>query len=315
MTLITAPLAPLASDVLPAAMPLPGLEPLRSVRPRWPTLLAALLTIAMAAGLAHQLFHRGLAGLTRSTPTDPRFWLCFAAFYMSLPVGDWLIFRKLWGIPASGLAALLKKRIANDVLVNYTGEAYFYAWARARATLVAAPFGAIKDVSILSAIAGNALTLAMLVIALPLGRGLLTPAQFREGLWSTVLLVAISLPFLLFSRRVFSLPPRTLWAVFALQCARVVASSTFTALAWHFALPAVSVGMWLFLAAGRLLVSRLPLAPNKELLFFTFATLLIGQHDRLIQLLAFFAGLTLAINAALILVFVGHGLATRRKWW
>ena len=161
--------------------------------------------------------------------------------------------------------------------------------------------------------AGNAITLVMLVAALPLGRDLLAPDQFRTGLWSTALLVALSAPFLIFSRRVFSLPRRRLWEVFGFHCGRVVASSTFTALAWHFALPSVSVGMWLFLAAGRLLVSRLPFVPNKELLFFTFATLLIGEQDALIRLLAFFAALTLVANGVLIVLFALASLAAGRK--
>jgi hypothetical protein len=240
------------------------------------------------------------------------FYVSFALFYLALPVGDYLIFRRLWGIPPSGLVALIKKRIANDVLVTYSGEAYFYAWVRERARFVSAPFGAIKDVSILSALAGNAITLLMMAAAVPLGRELLTADQFRTALWSTAAVIGISAPFLIFSRRVFALPARELWAVFGLHCARVIASSTFTALAWHFALPSVAVGMWLFLAAGRLLVSRLPLIPNKDLVFFTFATLLIGEEEALVQLLAFFAALTLATNGVLMVVFGVWGLVERR---
>ncbi len=59
-----------------------------------------------------------------------------------------------------------------------------------------------------------------------------------------------------------------------------------------FANPGV-VGMWLFLAAGRLLVSRLPLVPNKDLLFANFAIILIGQGEALSELVAFTAALTL----------------------
>ena len=100
---------------------------------------------------------------------------------MSPPTFDWLIFRRLWGLPAAGLAALIKKRVANEVVVGYSGEAYFYVWARARLKMVAAPFGAVKDVTILSAIAGNAITLAMLAVALPIARGLLTARTVRDG--------------------------------------------------------------------------------------------------------------------------------------
>ena len=59
------------------------------------------------------------------------------------------VYCRRWGIPLSGFVALLKKRIANDVVLGYSGEAYFYAWARQNAKMVAAPFGAVKDVSVL----------------------------------------------------------------------------------------------------------------------------------------------------------------------
>jgi hypothetical protein len=94
----------------------------------------------MVAGLAYELLGKGLAGLTAAVPASPLFYVSFALFYMALPVGDYLIFRRLWGIPLTGLVALTKKRIANDVLVNYSGEAYFYSWVRERARFVAAPF-------------------------------------------------------------------------------------------------------------------------------------------------------------------------------
>lgn len=310
-------MTPLLSETTQPGVTLAGLEPLKSAARRWPAAIGAVLTALMVVGLAHALLGKGLAGLSRAVPGDPRFWLCFAAFYMALPVGDFLIFRRLWGIPLAGLVALIKKRIANDLVVNYTGEAYFYGWARAHARFVTAPFAAIKDVSILSAIAGNALTLIMLAIALPLSKGLLSPQQWRTALWSTVLLIGLSLPFIIFSRRVFSLPRRQLWEVFGLHCGRVVTSSGLTALAWHFALPSVSAVMWFFLAAARLLVSRLPLlsTTQKEVTFFTFATLLVGQHESIKQLIAFFAASTILANGALLLAFALSSIATGRKLW
>ena len=303
---------------VPAVPPLPaGLEPLSAPKKRWPAWLGGALTVAMMLGLAQALLSGGVAGLKQDLPDHPGFWLCFAGYYLAQPVGDWLIFRRLWGIPASGLVALTRKRIANDLIVSYTGEAYFYSWARARAKFVAAPFGAIKDVSILSAIAGNVLTLVMLAIALPLGRGLLTPEQYRAALWSTAVLLFVSLPFLFFSRRVFSLPRRQLGEVFALHCTRVVASTGFTALAWAFALPGVPVGIWLFLAAGRLLVSRLPLlsTTQKDVAFFTVAALFVGEHAAIGLLIAIFTALTIATNGALFLLFALGGLVAKGRAW
>lgn len=295
-----------------AAVPI-GLAPLRAARRRWPAVLGAALTLLMIAGLARELLGDGLDGLSRSVPASPFFYLFFALSYLALPAADYLIFRRLWGIPASGLMATINKRIANEVLFSYSGEAYFYAWARANARLVAAPFGAVKDVSILSALAGNAVTLAMMAASVPLAHRLLADGMESTALLSAAVLVAISLPFLLFRRRVFSLGRRDLWSIFRVHCARLVATSLFLALAWEAALPGASVAMWLFLSAGRLLVSRLPVVPNKDLLFANLAIMVLGEDGALSELMAFTAALTLLVHVALIAASGLRHLATRRR--
>jgi hypothetical protein len=47
------------------------------------------------------------------------------------PVSEWVIYRHLWRIPFSGLGALLRKLVSNELLLGYLGEVQFYAW-RAR---------------------------------------------------------------------------------------------------------------------------------------------------------------------------------------
>lgn len=277
-----------------------GLEPIQQIKRRWPMVVAGLLTVLMIVGLGRELFGEGLHALRLSVPTNPLYYLAFALFYLGPPTFDWIIFRKLWRLPLDGLSALFKKRVANEVIVGYSGEAYFYAWARERVKMVASPFGAVKDVTILSAMAGNAITLAMLAITLPMAKGLFSPAMFDTVAWSAVAVIATSLPFLVFSKRVFSLPNPTLWWVFGMHCLRLCFGSVMIALAWHWALPDVSIAMWLFLAAGRLLVSRLPLLPNKDLLFANFAIVLIGQGEALSELIAFTAALTLLAHVVFI---------------
>lgn len=296
---------------LPGASELSGLEPIRTIKRRWPTLLGAALSLLMVVGLGYELFDQGLAGLTRTAPGNSLFYLFFAAMYLLAPTLDYVIFRRLWHIPPSGMVALHRKRIANDVVLGYSGEAYFYAWARQRTKMVAAPFGAVKDVSILSAMAGNAITLLMLAMALPLASELLTPAQYKTGLVSAGIIIAMSVPFLLLSRRVFSLPRSDLWWVFGIHCLRLVGGSLLVALAWHFAMPGVSLGMWILLAAARMLVSRLPFVPNKDLLFANFAIILIGQGAALSELLAFMAALTLLVHVVLIAGFALLGLVKK----
>ena len=280
---------------------------------RWPAVLGALLTVAMIVALGRELLGDGLAGLTRAVPRDPRFYLAFALLYL-VPQGfDFLIFRRLWGVGRAGFAALTRKRIANDVLFGYAGEAYFYAWARARPELTAAPFAAVKDVTITSAIAGNAVTLAITALALPALRPLLSPATFTAVLTSLALVCATSLPFLLFRRRVFGLGASELWRMFGLHVVRIVAGAVLLALAWHYGLPGIGLPELLLLSAGRLLVSRLPFVPNKDLVFASFSLLLIRNNAALVQLIAFTAALTLLVHVALLAGFAAVAIVTRAR--
>ena len=269
---------------------------------RWPSYLGAAVTVVMIAWLGLKLRAAGVDSLFAALPSNPLFYVFFILLYFSPVTGDFIIFRKLWGIPAAGFVALIKKRIANDV-ISYSGEAYFYGWARQRSSMVAAPFGAVKDVSILSAIAGNMVTLAMIAVAMPLGVGLLTEQQLHNAIWSIVAVFGMSLPFLIFSKRVFSLPRATLWWIFWIHCLRLIAGAVLIAFAWHYGLPGVSVGMWLLLSAARMIVGRLPLVPNKELLFATFATLLIGQDAALSVLISVTAALPLLMHVILVAIF------------
>src|SRR5690606_34713403 len=111
MTPIVAP----AAAPLPDAPELTGLEPIKTIKRRWPALLGALLSLLMVVGLGRELFDKGLAGLTQTAPDSWVFYLFFAAMYLLPPTMDYVIFRRLWRIPLTGMVALHRKRIANDV--------------------------------------------------------------------------------------------------------------------------------------------------------------------------------------------------------
>lgn len=292
---------------------LSGLEPLDQVRRRWPILLSGVLSALLMGGLLYQLFHAGLRGLQGTLPQNPSFYLVFALSYFVLPVCDYVIFRRLWDLPLAGLVPLLKKCIANDVVLGYSGEAYFYAWARARLKIVAAPFAAIKDVSIISAIAGNLVTLLMLGLATPVATELLPRHLVAPVLGSAAIVVGMSLLVLLFRTRLFSLPGADLRWIGLVHLARLGIGTLLVALCWHLALPAVSLGFWLILATAKLTVSRLPLVPNKDLLFANLAVLMVGEDGQLAGLMALTGALTLLIHVGVAAALAATSLMERRS--
>jgi hypothetical protein len=142
----------------------------------------------------------------------------------------------------------------------------------------------------------------MVLLAVPMAIDVLRPDQMYGLFASVAFVLAISLPFLLLSKKVFSLPRSTLNWVFAVHVGRSIGSSILIALIWHFALGTGAVETWFVLLAARLVVSRLPL-PNKELMFAGIAVALVGEGQSLGNVIAFTAALTLTFHILLIAVF------------
>lgn len=271
---------------------------------RWLGPLVSLAIVGVAANHFRGSDWHRIAALV---PHSPLFWLVFALAYFAQPIMDFVIFRRLWGIPASGFPALVRKYISNEVLLGYSGELYFYAWARRRATLPGgpagaitsgAPFGAIKDVAILSALIGNAVTLVMFVFAYPTLERLNMGLSGKTLFTSIAVLLGSSLVVMLLRGRVFSLPRAQLAFVAGMQLIRVLGSATLLAIMWSLVLPAIPFVYWLMLTTLRLLISRLPLIPNKDVVFAGVAVLIVGAASGIAPLMAMMAGLLIIVHIA-----------------
>jgi hypothetical protein len=283
----------------------PSLDPAPLVQTDrgWTWWAGVAFSIAILVAVLWQVRSVGVAGVIAMVPRTPGFWLAFLAAYFSAPLVDWLIFRRLWNIPVDGFAALLRKLIGNELLLGYIGEVYFYTWARRRTGMTTAPFGAVKDVAILSALMGNAVTLAMLVLAAPLLSTMRFGIDGDTLVASIAVVLVTSSAVLLFRRKLFSLPAPELRFVSGMHLLRIGLTTGFNALAWHLVLPDVGMQWWLLLSALRLLLSRLPLLPNKDIVFAGLAIFLIGHDVQIGALMTMMASLILATH-----LIVGLGL-------
>ncbi|WP_313803965.1 hypothetical protein [Sphingobium sp.] len=260
---------------------------------RWAGPLVSVLILIVAL---HQFHGIDPASLWTLLPDGIAFWGAFALYYLSGPLSEWVIFRRLWSIPAEGFAALLRKLVSNEILLGYLGEVYFYAWARRSAKITTAPFGAIKDVTILSALVGNGVTLVMVAFAVPL----LGAVDARLNTWevggSILFVLATSLVAMLLRKRLFTLPRKELWGVAAIHLLRIVATTMLAAMMWHMLLPAIALSWWILLGTLRQLVSRLPFLPNKDVVFAGMAAFLIGRDSEIVSAMALMASLILAAH-------------------
>lgn len=241
------------------------------------------------------------------------FWPVFVLHYVLTPASHWVIYRRLWRLPAAGITPLLGKQVANEVVVGYAGEAHFYFWAQRHAGLTGSPFGAIKDVAVLSAVAGNIATLALMIVMAPMLASFMSGPLASTFAWSVAVIVTCSLIPWLFRRRLFSLGSRDLYFIFAVHMMRVGAFLILSAAMWHFMLPQIAVGTWLSLATLRMMISRLPLIANKEILFAAATMLLLGQNNDVAVAVAFTASLTLVAHLAVGAVTGGAAFIERRR--
>jgi len=275
---------------------------------------SALVSLALLVAVAFQFRKLEMAQVLELVPRHGGFWVFFAAYYMALPVSEWLIYRRMWPIPfLSGIAALLRKLVSNELLLGYLGEAQFYGWARSHLKMDAAPFGAIKDVTILSALAGNVMTVIMLIFAWPLVSSGQIGMEMKSTFLSLGVILVTSFAILLFRQKLFTLPKRELWIITLVHVLRILVVLACSAVMWHLVLPDVSVTLWIVLATLRLLLSRLPLLPNKDVVFAGLAVFLLGHEVQVASLMTLMAAMLLVAHLCVGTIFGAVGLLDSRS--
>lgn len=293
---------------------------------RFKVVASLAMSAIIIALLVQAIFAVGWRQLITVTPTRPLYWLLFFAFYFFQPLMDWQIFRHWWKLGWRTLSMFFKRRVMNEALFSYAGDAFMMAWAAARfniafdpkaaaapklgrgdgpgAHAIDAPIAAIKDVAITSGLAGNLFTLLMLILAVVLGGDTLIdsdidPTTIRRMIIGFALLISLSLGIVFNRDKVLTLTVAANMRTFWLHLTRVSAMHFLLVATWFVALPAIGIGTWLVLGALRLVIGRMPV-PNKELLFAALAVDLTG--DASVQVAALMA-------AQGVLYMAAHGLS------
>lgn len=287
-------------------------KPLVEKGRNWPRYFGPAVSLLILGAALWQLRDLSFGDLVHLMPVTPVFWIIFVISYFQAPFAEWIMFRRLWKLPFSGMGALLRKYVSNEILLGYLGEVYFYAWAKRHANLVASPFGAIKDVTILSALTGNIATMVMVIIAAPMIGQLNLGVSSRTFAISIAFVMGTSILFLLLRRTLFTLPRNELWFVTNVHFVRIISYALLSGLLWHLILPGIAFTYWLLLATMRQLLSRLPFMPNKDVIFVSLATFFVGRDTEIVHAMALLATLTVAAHLVIGFIFGLTGL-TREK--
>jgi hypothetical protein len=269
---------------------------------RFQMIASGLMSVAILALLVRAILDVGWQQLLDVTPRTPLYWGLFLAFYFFHPLMDYQIYRKWWGLRWTALSMFFKRRVMNEALFSYAGDAFMMAWAATRFNIAfdpdddtpklgrgdgpgtharEAPLAAIKDNAITSGLAGNLFTLLMLILAVVLGGDTIMdsdvdPTTVKRLIFGFALLIGLSLTILFNRNKLLTLSVADNMRSFWLHMIRVSAMHFLLVATWFVALPLIGVGTWLVLGALRLVIGRMPV-PNKELLFAALAVSLTGD--------------------------------------
>ncbi len=278
----------------------------------------ALLALGILGLLAYSL--KGVAWSTLRTelPVNPLFYLLFAMFYVWLPLSEMVAYRVIWPLHAwKSLPIFIKKRIYNREIFQYSGEVFFFTWARRQVDRPSLDIARdIRDQNIVSSAASTLVALVLVVAFLSLSRTSLTawigPRGMPLLIAGTVVTLGLVAVGIRFRRHIFAMAPGTALVIFGVHAARFALEQAVQIAMWAVAIPEVPLRVWCSYAALSLVISRLPLVTNRDLLFASIGiTLAAGMAvpvEQVAALMLVVAGLG---KVATILLFAGSTLASR----
>ena len=230
------------------------------------------IPVALLFIIGRRLAELGWREIWIARPGAVGFYVLLVLQFFIQPFGDYLVYRNLWGrANTPPMAVILRKRLLNTFMLDYSGEAFFYFWAQARLKLAPGMLvHAIKDSNVLSAGAGLAMIYVMVLMLLASG-GLHIPAALSAHGWLYVLAGTVPLilcaGLVLGHRKLTALSRSQIAATFIIHFTRSLLVLAVEFGLWELSGALPSAVACLQFVALRLVVTRLPLVPNKDLIF------------------------------------------------
>ncbi len=231
-----------------------------------------LMMAGVFALLMYQLSIVGWNEVLQSIPSHPLIYLIFVGMYVGLPLAETLIYYLIWGLPARQIfPMMIRKRVFNKDVVNYSGEANLFLWARKRLDrpdrLILRD---IKDNTVISSL--TSMFMALGLLSTFLFSGMLPMEALMQrletswligGAFCLAMLLALAIRF---RKSVIALPGQLVAKLFGIHVGRLVFVQVLQVLQWIIVMPEVSISVWIMLLSTQIVSNQIPLIPSKELL-------------------------------------------------
>lgn len=241
-----------------------------------------LLLAGVVIWLFYQLTQIGWDNIWRDIPTEPLFYLIFIGMYLGQPVAETFIYKIIWRLPWKEIfPVILKKRVFNKEVVNYSGEASLFMWARGRldrsGKLILRD---IKDNTVISSLTSMLIAAGLLstflfagVLPLELITEKLEVGWVIGGSFCLLLLVLLGIRF---RKSVVALPGHQVRQIFGLHVGRLLFVQVLQILQWMVVMPEVPLAVWFALLSAQIIAQQIPLVPSKDLLVVAMSAELAG---------------------------------------
>jgi len=244
-----------------------------------------LFLIAIGTVLYRQLEGTDWPEVLRSLPKSPWFYILFLARFFLMPCVEALCYSAVWAINLFRyFGVFLLKLILNVSVAGGAGDLYFMLWAvRTLRMSYRKAFSGVKDVTLLSAAAANAVAVVVLGAYLVLGDLTLMQSVRPQALGAiigvTLAAAVLSLLVILFRGKVLGVSTSVMWRVLAYHGVRSAGTIALFGWQWTVGLPGSVFTAWIGLLVVELLVARTPLLPAREFVFLSLALALADTID------------------------------------
>ena len=234
--------------------------------------------------LIRSLSNIGWIQVWYAKPKNPLFYFLQIFTYILLPISEWIIYRRLLTRDSRLTPSIFfQKRYLNAMVVEYSGEAYFFLWAKNTLGINTKKLmQVVRDSTLLSGAAGLVLLWTVILFFVLFGQNNIQ--EFLKNRQNSTFVIAL-LPLLpclviIFGRqRMTSLTHREMAWVFFMHLSRSVINFLLEILGWWFSGVLNGLVLCFDFVALRFVLSRLPFIPGKDLVFLCAGLELSGAMD------------------------------------